>query len=195
MTRRPPAGEVTVRTKAARQDAVVRAVTGRAVRSQTQLAEILATAGFDVTQATLSRDLDDLGAVKVRHADGTLVYAVPGLGGDTTPVAALEDEVRDARLARRCAELLLSAEASGNLVVVRTPPGAAQFLASALDRSSGPGQRLDVIGTIAGDDTVLVISRDPAGGEAVARRLAGLAGSSGRAAGPPDTPPDPEEGP
>ncbi|MGF1662464.1 MAG: arginine repressor [Kineosporiaceae bacterium] len=188
---RPPTAEATVRTKAARQDAVVRAVTGTAVRSQTQLAEILAGAGFEVTQATLSRDLDDLGAVKVRNADGTLVYAVPGLGGDTAPVAAVDAGVRDARLARRCAELLLSAEASGNLVVVRTPPGAAQFLASALDGSPGPGQRRDVIGTIAGDDTVLVVSRDPAGGDAVARWLVDLAGSPGRA---PDPGPDPEEG-
>lgn len=184
MTTRPAGGEATVRTKAARQDAVVRAVTDGPVRSQAQLAGILATDGFEVTQATLSRDLDDLGAVKVRHADGTLVYAVPGQGGDPGPVAA---GTRDARLARRCAELLLSAEASGNLVVVRTPPGAAQFLASALDRSAGSVHRHDVIGTIAGDDTVLVVSRDPAGGQALARWLADLAGSPGRAVGPPDT--------
>lgn len=187
MTTRPAGGEATVRTKAARQDAVVRAVTDGPVRSQAQLAGILAAAGFEVTQATLSRDLDDLGAVKVRHADGTLVYAVPGQGGDPGPVAAVDAGARDARLARRCAELLLSAEASGNLVVVRTPPGAAQFLASALDRSAGSVHRHDVIGTIAGDDTVLVVSRDPAGGQALARWLADLAGSPGRAVGPPDT--------
>jgi transcriptional regulator of arginine metabolism len=177
--------EASVRTKAARQAAVVQAVTSRAVRSQTQLAELLADAGFDATQATLSRDLDELGAVKVRHGDGSLVYAIPGQGGDPTPVAALDDGTRDARLARRCAELLLSAEASANLVVLRTPPGAAQFLASALDQSPLHGR--EVLGTIAGDDTILVITRDPAGGEATAQRLADLAGSLGRAAGSPDT--------
>ena len=186
---RPPgtgAGEATVRTKAARQAAVVRAVSNTAVRNQTQLADILGVAGFDVTQATLSRDLDDLGAVKVRHADGTLVYAVPGQGGDRSPVAAVDEDARDARLARRCAELLLSAEASGNLVVVRTPPGAAQFLASALDESTISTQRREVLGTIAGDDTVLVITRDPEGGEAAARWLVDLARSPGRGSGSPD---------
>lgn len=182
MSRGPGGGEVTVRTKAARQAAVVRAVTNTAVRNQTQLADLLVTAGFDVTQATLSRDLDDLGAVKVRHADGSLVYAVPGQGGDRSPVAAVDEDARDARLARRCAELLLSAEASGNLVVVRTPPGAAQFLASALDQS----WRREVLGTIAGDDTALVITRDPEGGEAAARWLVDLARSPGRGSGPPD---------
>ncbi|MGF1645452.1 MAG: arginine repressor [Kineosporiaceae bacterium] len=187
MTGRGGGGAATVRTKAARQAAVARAVTDGVVRSQTHLAGVLAAAGFEVTQATLSRDLDDLGAVKVRHADGTLVYAIPGQGGDPSPVAAVDDEARDARLARRCAELLLSAEASGNLVVARTPPGAAQFLASALDQSAGTPRRREVIGTIAGDDTVLVISRDPRGGDAVARWLIDLAGSPGRAVGPPDS--------
>jgi transcriptional regulator of arginine metabolism len=76
------------------------------------------------------------------------------------------------RLAHWCEELLVSAEASANLVVLRTPPGAANFLASALDKADlGP-----VLGTIAGDDTVLVISRDPAGGRDVVRRLMALAG-------------------
>jgi transcriptional regulator of arginine metabolism len=179
-----------VRTKAARQAAVVRAVTTEPVRSQTQLSDLLAAAGFDVTQATLSRDLDELGAVKVRHADGTLVYAVPGQGGDPSPVAALGEDARDARLARRCAELLLSAETSANLVVLRTPPGAAQFLASALDQSAAPTRR-DIIGTIAGDDTVLVITRDPQGGEAAARWLTGMAGSAHQAGEPPAGGPQP----
>jgi transcriptional regulator of arginine metabolism len=179
-------GDAAVRTKAARQAAVVRAVTSTAVRSQAQLAGLLADAGFEATQATLSRDLDDLGAVKTRHADGTLVYAVPGQGGDPSPVSAVDEATRDTRLARRCAELLLSAEGSANLVVVRTPPGAAQFLASALDRSTLHDPRREILGTIAGDDTILVITRDPLGGEATARRLADLAGSPPRAAGPHD---------
>ncbi|WP_336923765.1 arginine repressor [Aquipuribacter sp. SD81] len=160
-----------VRSKAARQAAVVDVITHNAVRSQGQLGEALAAAGYSVTQATLSRDLVEVGAVKVRHGDGSLVYAVPGEGGDASPVADLDEEVLAARLARRCAELLVSAEHSGNLVVLRTPPGAAQFLASAVDHAVVPG----VLGTIAGDDTVLVITRHPLGGEAVAQRFLDLA--------------------
>lgn len=159
-----------MRSKAARQAAVVDAITRRAIRSQTQLGESLADAGYVVTQATLSRDLVEVGAVKVRHGDGTLVYAVPGEGGDASPVADVGEDVLGARLARRCAELLVSAESAANLVVLRTPPGAAQFLASAVDHAVVPG----VLGTIAGDDTVLVITRDPAGGPAVAQRFLDL---------------------
>jgi len=163
-----------VRSKAARQAAVIRAVTRTAVRSQAQLAEVLARDGFEVTQATLSRDLDELGAVRVRHGDHGLVYAVPGEGGDVAPVAAVDEDTRDARLARRCAELLLSADASGNLVIIRTPPGAAQFLASALDQAIRP----DVLGTIAGDDTMLVVARDARGGAAALPGRGALAGSA-----------------
>lgn len=82
----------------------------------------------------------------------------------------------DARLARVCAEVLVTAEASANLVVLRTPPGAAQFLASAIDSSYLPS----VLGTIAGDDTILVVTREPLGGDAVAARFLDLA-RSGRA--------------
>src|SRR6185295_5264513 len=125
-----------------------------------------------VTQATLSRDLVELDAVKVRAASGALVYAVPAEGGDRTPLVARESAASEARLARLCADLLVSADASANLVVLRTPPGAANFLASALDKA----ELGSVLGTIAGDDTVVVISRDPEGGEDVVRRLMGLAG-------------------
>jgi transcriptional regulator of arginine metabolism len=147
------------------------------VRSQTELAERLTAEGIVVTQATLSRDLVELGAAKVRFPDGGLVYAVPDDGGDRTPRAGLQQEVIDARLARLCEELLVTAEASANLVILRTPPGAAQFLASAIDRSVLPA----VIGTIAGDDSVLVVTRDPAGGPQVAARFLALsAGGEGR---------------
>jgi transcriptional regulator of arginine metabolism len=98
------------------------------------------------------------------------VYAVPSEGGDRTPVAG-ESASAQHRLARLCSELLVSAEASANLVVLRTPPGAAQFLASAIDKV----EISDVLGTIAGDDTVLIIGRDPAGGEALAHRFTSLA--------------------
>jgi transcriptional regulator of arginine metabolism len=140
------------------------------VRSQTELAEQLAQSGIEVTQGTLSRDLDELGAVKIRNSHGWLVYALPAEGGDPTPRAAEEGSV-DARLVRVCEEILTSARSSANLVVLRTPPGAAQYLASAIDHAARP----ELLGTIAGDDTVLVISADPAGGERVAQWFLGLA--------------------
>jgi transcriptional regulator of arginine metabolism len=157
-------------TPAARRQRIVDALSRHEVRSQAELARLLADDGIEVTQATLSRDLDELGAVKVRVGAGPLVYAVPGEGGDRTPRPG--GQVGDTgRLARLCGELLVSAEASGNLVVLRTPPGAAQFLASAFDRIDSD----DVLGTVAGDDTVLVISRRPDGGQALAERYLALA--------------------
>ena len=158
-------------TKSARQQKIVELLGTTDVRSQTELADLLHAAGVTVTQATLSRDLVELDAVKVRAPSGQLVYAVPGEGGDRRPVLAHESAASEARLARLCAELLVSADASANLVVLRTPPGAAQFLASALDKA----ELGTVLGTIAGDDTVLVISRDPAGGDALAHRILSLA--------------------
>ena len=158
-------------TKSARQQKIVELLGTTEVRSQTELADLLHAAGVTVTQATLSRDLVELDAVKVRAPSGQLVYAVPGEGGDRRPVLAHESAASEARLARLCAELLVSADASANLVVLRTPPGAAQFLASALDKA----ELGTVLGTIAGDDTVLVISRDPAGGDALAHRILSLA--------------------
>jgi transcriptional regulator of arginine metabolism len=158
-------------TKPARHRAIVEILRRVEVRSQPELAELLAGEGFAVTQATLSRDLVELGAVRVRRGPGTLVYAVPGEGGDRSPQAGVVQEHLDARLARLCEELLVTAEASANLVVLRTPPGAAQFLASAVDTAVLSA----VIGTIAGDDTVLVVTRDPDGGRAVAHQFLALA--------------------
>ena len=122
------------------------------VRSQTELADLLAGAGVSVTQATLSRDLVELDAVKVRVASGALVYAVPAEGGDRTPRAVTESAASESRLARLLGELLSSVDASANMALLRTPPGAAQFLASAFDRAELP----DILGTIAGDDTCLL---------------------------------------
>ncbi len=167
-------------TKSARQQLEIDLLNTREVRSQTELGELLADNGVVVTQATLSRDLVELEAVKVRAASGALVYAVPAEGGDRTAVPPRESAVSEHRLARLCEDLLVSAEASGNLVVLRTPPGAANFLASSLDKA----ELGDVLGTIAGDDTVLVISRDPAGGDDVVRRLVGLAGRALDQSGP-----------
>ena len=238
-------------TKAARQARIVTILAREQVHSQEQLASLLGQyAGMHVTQATLSRDLDELGVVRLRAADGTLVYALPGdpgghgspagtafsypersrpspeppasspVGqatgaaapdtrapewgaGDTavagtaanaaenlaTPAtgggtdasgadavtvpgeAAASRGAASSRLVRYLKELLTSAEASANLVVLRTPAGAAQFLASAIDHTAWPA----ILGTVAGDDTVLVITRDPAGGAALAAEFLALA--------------------
>ena len=137
-------------TKAARQAQIVELVGGQVVASQTQLGRLLAEAGVAVTQATLSRDLEELGAVKVRTAAG-MAYAVPE---ENAPRGGTTEAV-DARLARLLEELLVSAEATGDLVVLRTPPGGAHYLGSALDRAGLP----EVAGTVAGDDTILLVTR------------------------------------
>ncbi|MGW3241193.1 arginine repressor [Streptomyces sp. NPDC001070] len=159
-------------TRMARHRRIVDILNRQPVRSQSQLAKLLADDGLNVTQATLSRDLDELGAVKIRTNNGELIYAVPSEGGFRTPMAPLGESVKEERMRRLAGELLISAEASANLVVVRTPPGAAQFFASAIDQA----EVYDILGTIAGDDTVMLISRDPAGGQAVADHLLRLAG-------------------
>jgi arginine repressor len=261
-------------TKAARQARIAAILAREQVHSQEQLAGLLGQhAGMRVTQATLSRDLDELGVVRLRAADGALVYALPGDPGGPgsppgtpfeyqerlrpTPDASIPAQSADAaqsggaqsggaqsggaqsggaqsggaalaggaggavrtarsgaasgtrgeagaaaagtdpvgsdragldragprataagahggaspRLVRYLKELLTSAEASANLVVLRTPAGAAQFLASAIDHAAWPA----ILGTVAGDDTVLVIARDPAGGDALAEEFRQLA--------------------
>jgi arginine repressor len=248
-------------TKAARQARIVTILGREQVHSQEQLASLLGQyASMHVTQATLSRDLDELGVVRLRAADGTLVYALPGdPGGHGSPAGAALDypervlpppeapaatqggvqpgpartdsrvsgpprevappgtgtrtapvqtrtapvqpggtggggadeslagepfsgpwapaaagsgsSAASSRLTRYLKELLTSAEASANLVVLRTPAGAAQFLASAIDHAAWPA----ILGTVAGDDTVLVIARDPAGGDALAANFLALA--------------------
>jgi len=155
-----------VLTRTARLSKIIDLLATREVRSQAELSDLLAADGLHVTQGTLSRDLVEVGAVRVRGSRSQLVYAVPAEGGDRRPQAG-EQVNFAARLARLCHEVLVSAEASANLVVLRTPPGAAQYLASAVDHASPP----DILGTIAGDDTVLVITRDPDGGTATAERL------------------------
>jgi transcriptional regulator of arginine metabolism len=218
-------------TKAARQATIAAILSREQVHSQEQLSALLDRyAGMHVAQATLSRDLDELGVVRLRAADGSLMYALPevpggpgsrpgtglhfpertapspqpsaepgpvagrpaapssGPPGDSGPPAdsvcngttgpaapeppgSLGGSVVQARLARYLKELLTSAEASANLVVLRTPAGAAQFLASVIDHAALPA----VLGTVAGDDTVLVISRDPLGGEPLAAEFRALA--------------------
>ncbi|OJF13465.1 arginine repressor [Couchioplanes caeruleus] len=146
-------------TRAARHARIVQLVRDKAVRSQTELADLLAVEGVQVTQATLSRDLEELRAVKAAG-----VYLIPEDG-----LPALRPvEQAPARLVRLLRELLNSVDVSGNLVILRVPPGAAQFLASALDRSGLP----DVVGTIAGDDTILVVAREPDSDTGSGARLA-----------------------
>ncbi len=149
--------------KARRQARIAELISRQSVANQAHLRQLLAAEGWEVTQPTLSRDLLDLRAVRVRGADGAVGYAMPD--------DSVGDE-RDAvvRLTRLCQDLLLRAEASGNLVVARTPAGAAQFFASAIDRVGWP----DVLGCVAGDDTVMLVTRDLEGGSAVSERLLGL---------------------
>jgi transcriptional regulator of arginine metabolism len=155
--------------KAARLGRIVELIRARPVHSQTELSFLLATEGMNVTQATLSRDLEELGAVKVRGPDGGPgAYLIPEDG----TVALRPAEQAPARLVRLLRELLTSVDASANIAVLRTPPGAAQFLASALDRAG----LSEVVGTIAGDDTILVVAREATGGAALANTLAGWAG-------------------
>jgi transcriptional regulator of arginine metabolism len=161
-------------TKAARHRRIVELLSRHRVRSQTELARLLGEDGVSVTQATLSRDLVELGAVRVRDTNGMPVYAVPADGGDRRLRLAPEPGTNENRLARVAEELLVSAEASANLVVLRTPPGAAQFFASVIDQAGLPA----VLGTIAGDDTVLVVSRDPVGGAGLAAHFLSLADQS-----------------
>ena len=174
-------------TRAGRRQLILDILGRQSVRSQGELLEILSRNGIEVTQATLSRDLVELGAVKIREGK-TLVYAVPGMGGDrTVRVAPGLDEV-SSHLRRQCEELLVTARASANLVVVRTPAGAANYLASAIDHAGEP----DILGTIAGDDTVMIITSGAPQSRALASRLLALAG---RERTDPIAPPDPSPEP
>ncbi|MCU0278815.1 MAG: arginine repressor [Candidatus Nanopelagicales bacterium] len=153
-------------TRAARRELIVEIIRSGAVGSQSDLVELLRERGIEVTQATVSRDLDEIGAVKTIAADGRSLYAVPAEGGEDRLQA---DELEDinARLIRVAEDTMVSIAHSGNLVVLRTPPGAAQYLASAFDHS----HLTDVIGTIAGDDTIMLVVAESSTGQAVADRL------------------------
>lgn len=129
-------------------------VAGQAVASQAELVALLHGHGIDATQATVSRDLDDLGIAKTRGADGQLTYTLPGSAG----------------LGQVLRQFVLRFGASGNLAVVRTPPGCAPAVAIAIDAAALDG----VLATVQGDDTVLVVAEEPVGGRAVADRLAAI---------------------
>ncbi|MGO1184146.1 MAG: arginine repressor [Micrococcaceae bacterium] len=155
-------------TKTARQAAIKQVLGERPVHSQAELMELLESRGMSVTQGTLSRDLVDLGAYRVRDERGHVIYTVPEEGPAGQERASVRtSEAHESRLAALCRELLVSADASANIAVLRTPPGAAQYLASVVDQS----RVSEILGTIAGDDTILVLSRDPDGGTSLAARF------------------------
>lgn len=150
--------------KPQRQHRIARLLEEQPISSQGQLVEMLAAEGVVATQATVSRDLEDLGAVKVRIPGGTMAYAVP----EHANAPASPDD----HLKRVMAEFVVDVAHSGNLVVLRTPPGSAHVVGSALDRAG----LADVVGTVAGDDTVLVVVSEDVGGAAMGARLGDLAG-------------------
>ena len=151
-------------SKVQRQQAIARLIGRNAVTNQAQLVELLADDGIQATQATVSRDLEDLGAVKVRVPGGDTVYAIP----EYEPARlAPEDQLR-----RVMGEWVAEVRTSANLVVLRTPPGCAHVVASALDRSGLAG----LLGTVAGDDTLLCVADETPDGRTLSDRLKELAG-------------------
>jgi transcriptional regulator of arginine metabolism len=150
--------------KPQRQYRITRLLADHTVTSQGQLVDLLAAEGIAATQATVSRDLEDLGAIKVRVGGGESAYAIPELPSQQR---APEDHLR-----RVFSEWVVEVAHSGHLVIARTPPGSAHVVASALDRSDLAG----VLGTVAGDDTLLVVVAEGITGSDMAATLAELAG-------------------
>lgn len=142
------------RTATARRSRIAALIASRPVASQEELGHLLAEEGIHVTQATLSRDLVALGATKASDADGHPHYALDAVAAADTSIPVPGS---DASLSRVANELLVRAESAGNIAVLRTPPGAAQFLAGHLDRSAA----FDTVGTVAGDDTIIIVMRTP----------------------------------
>lgn len=161
--------EPTLDTKTARHDVITELIQSLPVTSQEQLRKMLAEKGFETAQATLSRDLAELQAVKVKTNAGVAVYSIPDVNGRHAASA----EESNPRLARWCQDLLVSAQEAGNQLVLRTPAGAANLLGTAVDSSRLSG----VLGTIAGDDTILVICETPARALELRQFLAKLAES------------------
>jgi transcriptional regulator of arginine metabolism len=152
-----------INSVSARRSAAIAAISSGKIHSQDDLVQALKKAGYPVTQATASRDIEEIGAVRIRNQKGEMVYSIS------------EDSASSlARSMPLPQELILSVESSANLAVVRTPPGGAQLLASSLDHSGIK----EIIGTIAGDDTVLVVSKSATGGNALARELLAFAGKN-----------------
>ena len=144
-------------TRTVRQALILELLEQNLVSSQMQLSELPKNKGVEITQGTLSRDLDELGAKKIRPDSGRAFYAV----GNTEETIAPTTVGTREKLRKMLDDLLVSSDHSGNIAVLRTPPGAAAFLASFIDRVSMD----EVVGTIAGDDTVFVLARDPLTGK------------------------------
>ncbi|MCS4534765.1 arginine repressor [Corynebacterium sp. HS2168-gen11] len=150
-------------TRTVRQALILDLLEQNLVSSQIQLSELLKDRGVEITQGTLSRDLDELGAKKVRPENGRAFYSVCGADEPSVPTTAGTRE----KLRKMLDDLLVSSDHSGNIAVLRTPPGAAAFLASFIDRVGMD----EIVGTIAGDDTVFVLARDPLTGKDLATIL------------------------
>ena len=148
----------------ARKSAVAKLIATGRVASQSDLVKALKKQGFTVTQGTASRDLEDIGAIRIRNNHGEMVYALT----DVQPISNKSSFP---------SELVLTATPSGNLVVIRTPIAAAQMLASAIDGLSQSGKLPSAIGTVAGDDTVIVVADTANGGSSLAKKILGLANS------------------
>lgn len=160
-------------TKQQRQQIITRLIAQENVGSQPHLQELLKEQGIEATQATISRDLEELGAVKIRVAGGDSIYAI----AEYAPARiAPTDQLR-----RVMAEWVAEVTSSGNLVVVRTPPGCAHVVASALDRSGLVG----LLGTVAGDDTIMCVATEDVGGTGLAEQLRTLSGVSDATGGIP----------
>jgi transcriptional regulator of arginine metabolism len=152
-------------TVTARRAKAIALIKAGKISSQSDLVKELKKSGFAVTQATASRDLEEIGAVRGRSGNGDALYAIAASDSDSMT-----------RSMPLPSDLILSVEASGNLAVVHTPPGGAQLLASSLDHSG----ITSIIGTIAGDDTVLVVSRKASGGVELAKELLSYSRKKGR---------------
>jgi transcriptional regulator of arginine metabolism len=151
-------------TKAQRQQALIRIIENAEVSSQTQLQKLLAKEGIKATQVTVSRDLEEVGAIKVRSSTGDTVYAIASF---EPARRATNDQLR-----RVMSEWVAEVSHSGQMVVLRTPPGCAHVVASALDRAAPNG----LLGTVAGDDTIICVATEGIGGKKLASELRSLAG-------------------
>lgn len=150
-------------TKVQRQHLIGRLLADHEVTSQEQLVALLAEAGCGAAQATVSRDLDDLGAIKIRAGSTEAIYAIPE--------HPFDQRAPGNHLRRVLVDWAVDIDHSRDLVVIRTPPGTANVVGAALDRSG----RDDILGTVAGDDTLLVIAREPTTGADLAAALRAIA--------------------
>ncbi|MCL4312675.1 MAG: arginine repressor [Actinobacteria bacterium] len=151
-------------SKRQRQHKIAQLLESFPVTSQAEVVELLRREGVEATQATVSRDLEELGAVKVRAPGGLSVYAIPELPA--------EQIVPTDHLRRVLSEWVVDVACSANIVVLKTPPGSAHVVASALDRAG----LKEIVGTVAGDDTVLVVAVEDVGGKALTKIITEMSG-------------------